>query len=239
MSRRWVVFVGSIAVWIAAFACTNNNGLPPQQGPCVPSATVKCGGGLTGSGSSGGEAGPATACATDAGSACDECAAADCCSEFTTCEQNTNCASLLNCEVNCTTSSCFTTCQNQFPLGTGDLQIYSSCLSARCPVCNESGVGDPCSTGFAGCETGLTCSNGLWCTKTCAQVSDCAGLGAGGVNSLGYANTCVGGLCVPECTSNETGCQDFPGSFCATATTIANTSQLVCFASTTADASGQ
>jgi hypothetical protein len=97
-------------------------------------------------------------------------------------------------------------------------------------VCDESGIGDPCSAGYPSCLAGLTC-NGLWCTKTCAHSSDCAGIGSSGTTIAGEANACItgpsGDFCAPECTSSAD-CDDFPGAYCLSTLSIEASTVSVC-----------
>ena len=235
MLRRSAVVAASMVAWIVVAACSNVGDRPPADGDCVATEAGRCSSPVVGIGVGvgvGTSADGGTTCEVDGGSAqCDQCIATSCCTEITTCESDTPCANLLSCEDGCNASvSCLTDCQNEFPTGVGDLQAIVTCETTRCTVCNQSGVGDPCGEAFAPCASGLTC-NGLWCTKPCANPSDCTGLGAGGTNELGLPNTCVhgsaGDTCVPECVSS-TDCVDFPGTFCFSTIAIDATTVSVC-----------
>lgn len=226
--RRGMLVAGSVLAWIAAVACSSQS-RPSELGECTPSPGTTC---TSGSGSSGGSSdGGVTACEADGGDECDQCGAQNCCSQYVTCEGDTTCANLLSCEDSCTTLACLNSCTNQYPTAVSELQLITSCLNSRCPVCAQSGVGDPCGNGYSACQVGLSC-NGEWCTKACSQSSDCTGLGAGGANTVGYPNVCVvtstSALCTPECTSTSAGCEYFVGSYCGSATAIGNTTVSVC-----------
>ena len=149
-----------------------------------------------------------------------------CCTATNDCFGSASCQDLYNCTLNCTSTACVNDCDAKYPAGVSDLNVLESCLGQKCPVCSESGVGDPC----VACSTGLSCS-GLWCTKPCARSSDCGGLGMNGGNFTGQANACVatpsGITCVPGCASN-TDCFDFPGTYCAPATSVDRVAVSVC-----------
>jgi hypothetical protein len=211
------------AVLLTIVACSTNS-LPAASGDCVVVDGSFCtpkviGGGSSGGGEGGAEGG---SCSASAGtSQCGVCAGTSCCSELEQCSDNTACTNLLSCEDDCNGSPCVTACQQQFPTGTATLEILSSCLARDCPICEESGVGDPCGPQYYPCETGLTC-NGLWCAKACVNSSNCAGIGPGGTNTLGFANACMatphGNTCTPGCGGSASACADFPGTYCFTTT---------------------
>jgi hypothetical protein len=205
---------------ITALACSKGPSLPAELGNCVPGDEAGCtvapgggGGGSSGGADSGSDGG---ACSADPStSQCDRCAATRCCSTFDACASATACQELATCVFNCPTSGCVASCKQQFPGGVVAYQALSSCVSLQCPVCAESGVGDPC---FGGqCVPGLSCG-GLWCTKPCVSSSDCAGIGPNGGNvASGEPNVCVptsnGNQCAPGCSTNVQ-CVDFPGTYC-------------------------
>jgi hypothetical protein len=229
--RTGTVLLGSIAIFVAAAVACSSSSMPPLAGNCDPTTNARCGTSSGTSGSSGGEGGTSSACQTDAGTACDECAAQNCCSEYATCASTSGCVALLDCEDDCLASAdistCQQQCQTQYPAAASTLQLFTTCATSRCTICSQSGVGDPCSTGYAPCTTSLSC-NGRWCTKDCSATSDCAGIGVDGDNvTPGTANTCVQGVCVPGCNSN-TDCQDFPASLCNSMRAIDGTLQSVC-----------
>ena len=212
-------------------ACSSGSSHPAELGSCVPAPGSSCS--VTPGGSSSGASTDAGSCAAYAdASACDACAASSCCPALETCIDNAACANLDGCEIGCNGSSaCITACQGQYPTGQGDLTVLFDCLAGRCPVCAQSGVGDPCSSSYPPCETGLVC-NGDWCTKACARSSDCAGLGTGGTNGLGEPNTCVmtssGYVCAPGC--NGPGCSYFPATYCASTSAWDGSAVMVCAA---------
>jgi hypothetical protein len=214
-----VLHVSAAAVVLAIVACSSND-MPPDFGDCVVVDGSVCKPAVIGGGSSGGEGGAdGGSCAVSAGdSQCGQCAGASCCSELTECQNNTACTNVLNCEDDCSNgSACITACEQQFPTGVSTLSLLSSCLTHDCPVCDESGVGDPCGPQYPSCVTGLTC-NGLWCAEGCVKSTDCVGIGAGGANTLGFANACMvashGNTCTPGCAGDPSACNDFPGTYC-------------------------
>jgi hypothetical protein len=218
-----VLHASAAALVLAIVACSSND-QPAADGDCIPLDGSPCKTGVISGGSSGGEAGvDGGSCAVTAGdSQCGECATTSCCAELVECQDATACTNLLNCEDDCSGgSACITACEQQFPTGTSTLQLLTSCLTVHCPICAESGVGDPCGSGYYACETGLTCS-GLWCTKACVNSTDCAGIGPAGANQLGYANACMSGAhgnsCTPGCGGTTTACADFPATYCFSTT---------------------
>jgi hypothetical protein len=232
MSAR-VLHASAAAVLLAIVACSSNDARPPPSGDCVVVDGSICSTTMVGGSSSGSEGGAdGGGCSVSAGgSQCGQCATTSCCSELEECMNSSTCTNLLSCEDDCTGgNACITACQNQFPTGVSTLQLLSSCLTRDCPVCDESGVGDPCGAQYPACETGLTCE-GLWCTKGCIQSSDCAGIGPGGASTLGYANACMatshGDVCTPGCAGGI-GCADFPGTYCFATTAADGSNVSVC-----------
>lgn len=230
-----VLQASATAVLLAIVACSSNDARPPASGDCVVVDGSTCTTSVIGGGSSGGEGGADGGCSVSAGdSQCGQCGTASCCSELEQCSNSTDCTNLLSCENTCSGgSACLTACEHQFPAGVSGLQLVSSCLATDCPICAESGVGDPCGPQFAACETGLTCS-GLWCTKGCVLSSDCAGIGGAGSNTLGFANVCMatshGDLCTPGCAGAAGACADFPGTYCFATTAADGSNASVCTA---------
>jgi hypothetical protein len=139
------------------------------------------------------------------------------------CTTSSECNNLYSCVMGCAgVSACIEGCDQTYPASVPTLAAIDTCLALKCAVCAESGVGDPCAPGASTCIAGLTCS-ALWCTKTCAHSSDCAGIGANGGNFTGQPNACIstvhGELCSPGCATNAD-CASFPGTFCATTTSV-------------------
>ncbi|HLK40322.1 MAG TPA: hypothetical protein VKU41_26405 [Polyangiaceae bacterium] len=218
---------------LAALACSSRTSRPPELGNCVPDdsgcTSVSVGGGSTGGG--GGEGGAAQGgCTTSSSdSLCDQCAGANCCAPLASCSQATGCQNLRNCEQTCGASaSCIDTCQTQFASGTSPLALLVSCLEAKCPVCSQIGVGDPC--GGQACNAGLTCQ-GLWCSKGCARTADCTGIGPNGGNLLGRRNACMaassGLTCAAGCMT-DADCQPFPSTYCLATTSADGLAVQVC-----------
>jgi len=230
-SGRWLASAAAACVVLAACQASTR---PPDLGDCMGDDSG-CSPPVVGGGSSGGgnESGADTACGSSSGeSQCDQCANASCCGPLSACDESTVCQNLFRCESGCTSSACVTRCQQQFPSGVGALDSLESCLSLKCAVCSESGVGDPCSPGYFPCVSGLTC-NGSWCTKACSRSSDCGGLGSNGGNALGFSNACVhtgsGDVCVPGCTANAD-CAAFASTYCLSTTSYDGLSVSVCTA---------
>jgi hypothetical protein len=115
-----------------------------------------------------------------------------------------------------------------YPTGVQAYQVLESCLQSRCPICGESGVGDPCTA--TSCVTGLSCQ-GLWCWKSCTKDADCAGIGPNGGNILGHGNVCVatpsGPQCVPGCNL-DADCTYFSGTYCHSTTSWTGEDVQVC-----------
>jgi len=226
----------SVVAVLAIVACSSNDARPPPSGDCVVVDGSTCTTSVIGGGSSGGEGGAdGGGCSVTAGdSQCGQCATTSCCSELEGCHSSADCTNLLSCENTCSGgSACLMACEHQFPAGVSSLQLVSSCLARDCPICAESGVGDPCGPQFNPCETGLTC-NGLWCTRSCVRAADCAGIGGGGTNTLGFANACMatshGDLCTPGCAGAAGACVDFPGTYCFATTAADGSNVSVCAA---------
>jgi hypothetical protein len=236
--RPGILLASTAVVLLAIAACSSNSDLPDASGNCVVVDGSVCSPTVIGGGSSSGSEGgvEAGSCSVSAGdSQCGECATDDCCTEVEDCNASSTCTNLLSCEDDCSGGSgCVSACEAQFPAGVTTLQTLSSCLSTRCPICTESGTGDPCSAGYYACEpsVGLTC-NGLYCSKGCIKSSDCTGIGAGGANSLGFTNACIaaahgGYTCEPGCGGSPAGCADFPGTYCFATTDVSGASVSVC-----------
>jgi len=195
------------------------------------------GGGGGGSGSGGGDDAGEDAgggCSVSAAeSQCNQCAGTDCCASLETCAQSTSCQNLLSCVGSCATQSCQAACEQQFNgAASTTYQALLRCITSKCAVCGELGVGDPCSVSGATCNAGLTCG-GLWCTRSCTKASDCTGLGANGGNFTGNAGACrhvtSGDFCFPGC-AGDNDCADFPGTYCVQTTAIDGSSVSVCAA---------
>lgn len=215
-------------------ACSNAPAQPPvlggcssDAGGCGSSGSVGTGGG-SGS-SSGGDAGecgyPSTA------SQCDLCVGEHCCTQVESCENSTTCEQLQECISLCGGGSrCTTSCESSYPAAASLYTQVTSCANTQCPICSESGIGDPCAT-TASCVTGLTCM-GPWCTETCANDAACTGIGENGGNYTGHANACLhfvnGNYCVPGCASDTDCTTYFPGTACSVATNLAGATVYVC-----------
>jgi hypothetical protein len=229
MGRSSCLWLGLGGLLVIA-ACSSSS-QPPVEGNCTGKncSNGGSGGGGTGSGSAGSDAGGACSVSSTE-SQCDQCAGTDCCADLDTCGQSTTCENLLACWDDCGTASCQASCKEQYASVAATFDALLECLSDRCPVCNELGVGDPCSASGTTCIAGLTCG-GLWCTKACSQVSDCTGLGANGGNITGNASVCKhilsGNYCFPGCAS-DSDCTDFPGTYCVQTTAVNGASVAVC-----------
>jgi hypothetical protein len=230
--RSGVLLAGAAALLAAIGACSSLD-RPPAAGDCLPSEGGKCSPTVVGGGgSSGGSEASADTCTVSTGdSMCDQCTSTSCCSDLQKCANLSACQNLDSCEEVCNgVGSCVTACQQEYPTGVGTLQTLVACASQECAICNESGVGDPCGAIYPPCETGLSC-NGSWCTKACARSTDCAGLGAGGVTSLGTSNVCMltstGEVCTPSCEGGGI-CSDFASTYCQSTTAIDGSAVSVC-----------
>jgi hypothetical protein len=230
----WLAWLALL--WLALPACAGAATHPPDLGDCS---------GLDGScaapGVSAGGGGPAVdggvaagGCAVSAlGSLCAQCENAQCCTSLAACATDVDCENLSSCEESCLGSTtCIAACErHQSPKGIAGLAAFTMCVEAKCIVCSQSGVGDPCDQAASGCNPGLSCG-GLGCTKPCARAADCAGLGAGGGNALNLPNACVeitgaGELCAPGC-SVDADCTAFPGAFCFATTSVDGLAVRVC-----------
>jgi len=222
--------------WLAAIACSATASHPPDLGDCsgieggCPVSAVIGGGG----GGSHDDAGTtATGCAVSAlDSQCTQCANASCCTPFAACENDVDCENLSSCEENCFgVSACISGCEREAPNGINLLSMLDACVAAKCIVCSQSGVGDPCDPAANACNAGLSC-RGEWCTKPCTRSSDCAGLGAGGGNALNLPNACVenpatGETCTPGCNV-DADCAASPATFCFATTSTEGVQVRIC-----------
>jgi len=220
---------------LAFAACQSSEALPPPLGNCLADSGCSPATGVSGSGGgtptdAGADVGASACTADPAASQCDQCAAAKCCPSLSACTSSSTCGQLFLCILNCPTTDCVATCKQQFPSGTQPYQALESCMQIDCPICVESGVGDPCSA--TSCVPGLACQ-GSWCTAPCVKDSDCRGIGANGDNILGQANVCIptsaGARCAPGCGVNAD-CSYFPGTYCHSTLSIENTYVQVCAA---------
>ncbi len=223
-----------VVAWLVVAACSVSPARPPELGRCE-FGDASCPVSVVSGGTQGGEEAGASpsACQVNAGdSQCTQCADSKCCPSFQACGESADCQNLLSCEQACTGAlSCAGDCESQSPKGVTLLETLTTCIQAKCPVCGQLGIGDPCSPFGVSCNPGLVCS-GLWCTKACARSTDCAGLGAGGGNALGFPNACIvtsaaGEECEPGCTQ-DSDCSAFPGSFCFATTSSEGASVRVC-----------
>jgi hypothetical protein len=221
-------------LWIALPACAGATSHPPGLGDCS-GVDGSCGA----PGVSAGGGGPAVeggvaagGCAVSAlDSLCAQCENAQCCTSLAACAIDVDCENLSSCEENCGSTTCIAACERQSPNGIAGLATFTTCVEAKCIVCSQSGVGDPCDHAASGCNAGLSCG-GLGCTKPCARATDCAGLGAGGGNALNLPNACVviagaGEVCAPGC-SVDADCAAFPGAFCFATTSVDGLAARVC-----------
>ncbi len=208
---------GATMLWLMA-ACSASDTHPPELGPCDGSCGVPPVG-AGGTSGTPGDAAAASSCSTTPNDAqCLQCLGAHCCSMLEACLGNADCQNLLSCE-----DARLSACEANFPGGVIILNNLTPCETSRCPVCSQSGTGDPCVHGETACNVGLSCA-GLWCSKTCLRASDCLGLGAGGGNTQGQPNACVhsqssGDICFPGCTT-DSDCESFPGTFCLSFTSV-------------------
>jgi hypothetical protein len=196
-------------------------------------------GGTGGTGTDGAVTGTNPACPVNSSdSQCAQCQKNQCCQTIVACADSTSCNGLVfTCLPTCTsggaTGPCVQSCESNINFS-GGVALYNdilACVAARCPVCNESGAGDPCFAGNPACIAPVSC-NGVWCTKACAVDADCLGLGTDSRNIVGTANVCVdvagtGNICVPECSSVN-GCAAYPGTFCQTTTARDGATVQVC-----------
>lgn len=236
--RKFLGAAGAFAAGLIVFACSASSSHPPVEG-CQGACGGGGGGGGSGGGGSGGpsDSGLAGDVSFNCGepsnaSQCSLCLATNCCTQLTGCDTDVNCSGLVTCINLCGGgATCISMCQMHYGAGVAAYDALSSC-SQRCAVCSESGTGDPCgSLSSYQCASTVSC-NGLWCTRTCTQDSDCTGLGQNGGNYLGNSNACVrtttGGLtCSPGCNSVQD-CSAFTGTTCRIATDASGSTVFVC-----------
>ena len=226
--KRIALATAACLAWLALFpstACTSDDGHPPQLGDC-PDASCQVA--VVGGGTGGAMDSGAATCSVNAGnSQCGLCEVKQCCSVLESCVNDPSCKGLLDCENACVgAANCNSSCLAKYPQGQGGLNTVTACALAKCPVCSQLGVGDPCSTGT--CNPGLSCEDDLWCTEPCLHSSDCVGLGPGGGNTLGLPNECLPtGTCYAGCTTNND-CLGIPGTFCNTVMSIEQIPVTVC-----------
>ena len=155
---------------------------------------------------------------------------ANCCVDLETCEQSTPCENLLGCVAHCGSHTCVSACEQTYVSVAFIYSKLTACMSLHCPVCAESGVGDPCNAASDACVTATSCS-GLWCTRACTKQADCAGIGPGGGNFTGQPGACrragSGYSCYPGC-SGDPDCTDFPGTYCIVTTDLTGATVQVC-----------
>ena len=247
-SLRKGLLLLSPAVLVVAAACSSTPP-PPAYGNCVPMGDAGCtsSGATPGGGSSGeSDATAMTSCqVTSADSLCNQCLYPACCSLITTCLASADCVNLTNCINDCVAAqnatsaeigSCVDNCKS--PTVDPDSESVAAyddivtCEEAKCPVCAQEGVGDPCTTSYPSCVTGAMC-NGSWCTpKACTQDAECAGIGQSGANAEGTANVCVfvsgtGNTCAPSAPAN--GCSaTYTDTFLDTTTDVSGSPVTVC-----------
>ncbi len=227
--------IGYVATCLLlAAACSASDTHPPELGACDSNCSVApVGAGGTSGGA--GDAAVAANCSTTTNdSQCLQCLGSNCCTMLNACLGNPDCQNLLSCENACTDSACLSMCKADFPNGVLILDNLTPCETSRCPVCSQSGTGDPCVPGETTCNVGLSCV-GLWCSKTCLHASDCVGLGASGGDSRGQTNSCVhssssGDICFPGCTT-DADCEPFPGTFCLSFTSVDALPATICASS--------
>ena len=233
---RLSILASVAAPWLVVSACSVSPARPPELGACDV-GDASCPVSVISGGTQGGEGEGGTgpiACPVSAGdSQCDQCVDAKCCQPFATCNDSLDCGNLLRCEQQTCTGAldCVANCEMQSPKGVALLNSLTTCIEARCPVCSQLGIGDPCTPFGVACNPGLVC-NGFWCSKACTRSTDCVGLGVGGGNTLGLPNACivtatVGEECQPGC-NQDSDCSEFPGSFCFVTTSAVGTSVSFC-----------
>ena len=235
--RRRCIGRRSIAIGcLFVLACSSGEAHPPELGNCKGEAcgppALGFGSGGNGGGASS-EGGGSSGCPVNsADSQCAQCASAGCCAPLTACSASADCQNLWNCETGCGgVATCVSACDRQYPNSVATLSTLGACLMQMCPVCSQLGVGDPCMPQGTACNLGLSCS-GLWCTKSCASASDCAGLGANGGNALNLGSAClqsggVGNQCVPGCTT-DADCTAFLGTYRVSTTSVDGLAVNVC-----------
>jgi hypothetical protein len=244
--RRCNLIARAATAFVVLGACSSQP-LPSALGNCVVVGDSSCasahlGGGAVGSagnsdgsvddvdnGASGCSAGPSA-------SQCQACVSANCCAYLNACTASTECSNLLSCVLACAgagVSACIDGCNGRYQGSVTALNDVESCLTLKCPICSESGIGDPCAPGVDACISGLTC-NDFWCTSPdrCTKGSDCLGIGPNGGNDLGFANECIaigsGNFCTPSCVidTESSGCVS--GTFCHTTTSVDGLTVSVC-----------
>jgi hypothetical protein len=225
---------GLTGAFLVLVACSSA-ALPPSLPDCVATDAAVCSVSTVTAGGPPGEGGTEGTCAVNSGdSQCTQCANANCCTFLTTCFESSDpdCKNLFSCEEICEgLASCASDCLHQYPTAETTFDELESCVAAKCPVCNEAGVGDPCIPGETACIAGLTCVDS-WCTKACTDEANCVGLGPEGGNAVGAQNACIatgssGIICFPGCVTNAD-CSSFPGTYCFMTTSADGASVLVC-----------
>jgi hypothetical protein len=234
--RKSLLLLTPVAL-VAAVACSTTP-LPHELGNCIPIGDAGCttSGAVVGSASGGDSDGgqssgtTTTSCqVTSADSLCNQCLLPACCNLVTACFASEDCVALWTCISQCSTSGCVGSCDTDHPASLATYDNIVTCEEAKCPVCAQSGVGDPCALG---CVTGTMC-NGSWCTKVCANDTDCTGTGGGGGNVEGTANVCVfvagtGNTCAPTAPANGCVATTYPGTFLDTTTDVSGSPVTVC-----------
>jgi hypothetical protein len=223
----------AIGAFVVLGACSPES-LPPALGGCTGAGDASCAEGpimavaTVGGGSEGGSslcnAGPSA-------SQCETCASANCCTPLSTCTSSGPCNNLLSCVMGCAgVSACIEGCDQTYPESVPTLDALDTCLTLKCVICAESGVGDPCTLGANTCIADLTCST-LGCSKACVHSSDCGGIGPNDGNFTGQPNACIstahGDFCTPGCATNDD-CASFTDTFCATTTSADSLAVSVC-----------
>lgn len=248
MRKAFAAACAAAAV-LLVFACSSSTSHPPVEGCTGAGCGSSGGGGSSGassssgansSGSSGGDA--ATTCGVASNdSQCTLCLAQRCCTQLQGCTSDMACNDLGACVIRCGGgSTCINMCEQTYPSGSSLYEALSSC-SQSCMACTEAGTGDPCGNlSSYPCAQNLSC-NGQWCTRSCVQDSDCAGLGVNGGNYLGRANACIrtanGALtCAPGC-NGPGDCVAFPGTTCRSATDASGPTSLAFVCGSLSDAS--
>ncbi len=230
-----VVAAALAAICVSSLACSQATA-PAQLGDCVPTDDAACSGSGGGGGGSGGNEGGADgggSCqSSPSDSKCDQCAFASCCAPVTKCFSSSDCTNLYSCVQSCGyATTCVNACRSKYSTVAYELDAVNTCLSQKCTICSQSGIGDPCGPAFATtCVTGLACMAGV-CTETCTASTSCAGIGPNGGNFDGKPSACVssgaGFLCAPGCTTSGD-CVEFPGTFCLATKNISGNAVSVC-----------
>jgi hypothetical protein len=230
LARVPIVVAGCLAV----VACSSSNSHPPALDDCISDAAPCSPPVVVGGSVSENDDGSSGCMVNPMDSLCAQCANASCCAQLGACYASADCQNLMNCELNCGNNACTNGCQQQFPHSVTSLDALTLCVTIKCSVCNQSGVGDPCVAQAGACNPGLSCG-GLWCTRTCAGASDCTGLGPNGGNELGRENECVrsaanGDMCFAGCMT-DSDCAAFPGTYCLSTTSADGLSIMICASS--------